>query len=139
MNTPLGALKSNLALLQRAHTRLLEALRDEHPERAVRALDAATSIAATNELAVERMAGFVRSVTKLAGVDDAPAQAVDLAGSIDAVFVITSYSIHYTKLYERNQILKTRTMGVAFLVTQLTNGLESADFDTVYLTRNNFV
>jgi len=85
LNTPLGALQSNLDLVRRSLERVEQALGDEVSPRIAKALRAASSASETSGVAVQRVARFVRTVTSYSGVDQATSQQTDLRGCIDAV------------------------------------------------------
>lgn len=78
-------LQSNFDLLRAALTRLEDALGDTIPPRAAKSLRAATSVSETSALAVQRVAQFVRSVTKFSGVDEATSQPTDLHACVESV------------------------------------------------------
>lgn len=85
LNTPLGALQSNLDVVRRSLARLREGLGDDVSPGVAKALRMASSASDTSDVAIQRVARFVRSVTSYSGVDQATSQETDLRGCIEAV------------------------------------------------------
>jgi signal transduction histidine kinase len=85
LNNPLGALKSNIELIDRVLERIARELGDSASPRMAKSLRSATDAARTSALAVDRVAGFVRNVTRFSGVDRAALETTDLRDCIESV------------------------------------------------------
>ncbi|HSJ06908.1 MAG TPA: ATP-binding protein [Longimicrobiales bacterium] len=110
INTPIGALHSNHDVLKRALNKLQEILADEVVEpheldevrRIVRAVD---GILQVNDMAVERMAGLVRSLRNFGRIDGADVDFTDLHEGIDGTLAIIAHQLrHVTVVREYGSI-----------------------------------
>jgi two-component system, NtrC family, sensor kinase len=110
INTPIGALHSNHDVLKRALNKLQEILADEVVEpheldevrRIVRAVD---GILQVNDMAVERMAGLVKSLRNFGRIDGADVDFTDLHEGIDGTLAIIAHQLrHLTVVREYGDI-----------------------------------
>jgi PAS domain S-box-containing protein len=102
INTPLGAIKSNVDTLMRSMQRLAEAIEqttescDPAPLRRVaKLLETSVKLNAINEQAVERIVGIVSSLRQFARLDQAAIDSVDLHQAIDNTLVLVQHQLKH--------------------------------------------
>lgn len=102
INTPLGAIKSNVDTLMRSMQRLAEAIEqttascDPAPLRRVaKLLETSVKLNAINEQAVERIVGIVSSLRQFARLDQAAIDSIDLHQSIDNTLVLVQHQLKH--------------------------------------------
>jgi PAS domain S-box-containing protein len=102
INTPLGAIKSNVDTLMRSMQRLAEAIEqtteacDPAPlKRVAKLLETSVKLNAINEHAVERIVGIVSSLRQFARLDQAAIDSVDLHQAIDNTLVLVQHQLKH--------------------------------------------
>jgi PAS domain S-box-containing protein len=102
INTPLGAIKSNVDTLMRSMQRLAEAIEqtteacDPAPlKRVAKLLETSVKLNAINEQAVERIVGIVSSLRQFARLDQAAIDSVDLHQAIDNTLVLVQHQLKH--------------------------------------------
>jgi len=102
INTPLGAIKSNIDTLMRSMQRLAEAIEqttescDPAPlKRVAKLLETSVKLNAINEQAVERIVGIVSSLRQFARLDQAAIDSVDLHQAIDNTLVLVQHQLKH--------------------------------------------